>query len=139
MQQKLIYQEEGYVKCELLDEYKVILVTWYNMFNSSIVEECSRVQFSYLGKGAKYIVLDMSKCKGSIDRDTVDFLQKELYPGAKEVGLHTVVNIHSEVSSLTRQNMTEHLPKLSAPFAFDMVDAGSVEEALAYLKGIEEG
>lgn len=89
------------------------------MFDQNTIRECSERQLEEVRKGAKIIVVDISKAKGVVLEETQKWFESYLLPGYAEAGLKAIVTIDSEipVTRLSSRRWTQ----AGSNFSFDMV------------------
>ncbi len=123
-----IYMKEGYVKVNYKPENGVIYVLWKNLFDQNIVRECCERQLEEVRKGAKIIVIDVSKAKGVVLEENQKWIENSLFPGYAKAGLRAIVTIDSElpVTQLSAKRWTQ----AGAGFSFDLLIVKSKEEAV---------
>jgi hypothetical protein len=122
-----IYIKEGCVKVNYKPETGVIYVLWKNLFDQNVVRECCERQLEEVRKGAKIIVIDISKANGVVLEENQKWIESYLFPGYAKAGLRAIVTIDSEVP--VTQLSAKRWIQAGTNFSFDMVIVRSKEEA----------
>ena len=122
-----IYMKKGYVKVNYKPENGVMHVLWKNLFDQNIVRDCCERQLEEVRRGAKIIVVNISKAKGVVLEENQKWFESHLFPGYARAGLYAIVTIDSDVpvTWLSAKRWTQ----TGADFGFDMVMVSSMEEA----------
>lgn len=124
---KTIFLKEGYVKVNYKPDTQVLYVRWKNLFDQDIVSECCQKQLEQVRKGARIMVVDISKANGVLSNETQKWFGNELFPDLAAAGLKAIITIDSTIP-VTRLSSTKWA-KTGSKFSFDMVTVQSIEEA----------
>jgi len=78
-------------------------------------------------KGARVIVVDISKTKGVVLKETQKWFENYLFPGYAKAGLRSIITINSDatITQLSAQKWT----KIGSGFSFDVLIVKSKEDA----------
>ena len=77
---KLVYEKKDYVKVKYKTETKVMYVVWKNLFDQDIVQDCCENQLGQIRKGAKILIVDITKSAGVVREETQKWFQEYLFP-----------------------------------------------------------
>lgn len=122
-----IYMKEDFVKVRYNPESGVIYVLWKSLFDQNIVRECCERQLEEVRKGAKIIVVDVSKARGLILEANQKWFESYLFKGLANAGLCAIITIDSEIPAVRLSS--ERWTQAGTNFSFDMVTVKSKEEA----------
>lgn len=128
MRYTTVYKKENHVKLSYNSETGVIYVIWKNMFDQNLVRHVCEQVLQLVQKGAKVIIINLSKAKGAILEETHKWFQTYLFPAYVSAGtLRVLININSDipVTRLAAQKWT----KGASDFGFDVVTVNTKEEA----------
>jgi len=123
----MIYMKEGFVKVTYNPESGVIYVLWKSLFDQNIVRECCERQLEEVRKGAKIIVIDVSKARGLILEENQKWFENYLFHGLANAGLCAIITIDSEIPAVRLSS--KKWTQAGTNFSFDMVTVSSKGEA----------
>jgi len=122
-----IYMKDGFVKVNYNSESRVLYVLWKSLFDQNIVRECCERQLEEVRKGAKVIVIDVSKARGLILEVNQKWFENYLFNRLAKAGLRAIITIDSEIPAVRLSS--KRWTQAGTSFSFDMVTVKSKEEA----------
>jgi hypothetical protein len=124
----VFYEKQGFVTAERDTELSSVIVHWEDLNDGDVVKECTLAQLEEVKNGAKTIVVDTKKAKGSPPSETQHWFQDVLFPQLAEAGLKAVITVKSEKLSTRAASVRWELA--GSMFDFEMYDADELNAAL---------
>jgi hypothetical protein len=117
------------------DEVRAVVDTWINYMvtveefrNAVLVKGLSHAR----ANGGQAWIVDSSRAKGVFSQEIQAFIDTDIFPALAGAGIRYFITITSD-SVLTRMTVSNYSSK-AGPHGLTLVNLGSVEEAVSWLK-----
>lgn len=131
---KVIFSEKSIVEATYDDKNKTVHVKWHALGGHKFVQPSCLAQAEAVKKGAKFLVVDVSECKGTPSQEDQDFFGKTLFPEFEKNGLKALITV-VPTSGIGKMG-SNRWKKTASTFKFELYEVDAVADAQQLIKNL---
>lgn len=131
---KTIFSEKAIVDTTYDEKSKTIHVKWHALGGHNFVRPSCLAQADAVKKGAKFIIVDVSQCKGTPSQDDQDFFGKTLFPEFEKNGLRALITVVPATG--VGKMGANRWKKTASSFKFELYEVDTTADAQNLIKSL---